>query len=163
MKIYPIKQHDDSACGPTAIEMVLKYFNISHSFKEISIISGYKKKGGLSNQELVHTLKKFDLDIREKSGARWSDLLNQNTKKKLIIVSWMLNGYIGHFSVVDSVGKHYIKLADPYSGTIRKMEKIMFMRLWMDYDDMWYPSKNTDIQLRWMCIVSKGKQKKNLI
>ena len=67
----------------------------------------------------------------------------------------MMLGYMGHFSVVEKVNKDFIELADPHTGKITKMKKIMFMRLWMDYDDMWYPIKNTDIQLRWMCVVSK--------
>lgn len=66
-----------------------------------------------------------------------------------------MSGYKGHFSVVENMSKDFIELADPDSGKINKMKKNMFMRLWMDYDNMWYPIKNTDIQLRWMCVVSK--------
>ena len=69
-------------------------------------------------------------------------------------------GYIGHFSVVEKVSKDSIILADPHDGKDVKMKKIVFMRLWMDYDDLWYPSKNTDIQLRWMCVVTKKNIKK---
>ena len=47
MKIKPIKQRDDSACGPTSIQMILNYFKIPYTFKEIAKVSGYKKKGGL--------------------------------------------------------------------------------------------------------------------
>jgi ABC-type bacteriocin/lantibiotic exporter with double-glycine peptidase domain len=157
MKISPIKQRDNSACGPTVVQMVLNYFGVRHSFKEIAAESQYKKKDGLSNTDLVHTLKKFNLDVKEKASARWDDLVRYNTEKNVVVVSWMLDGYIGHFSVVERVGKSFIKLADPHTGTVIKMDKIMFMRLWMDYDDMWYPKKNTDIQLRWMSIVSKKK------
>jgi hypothetical protein len=39
------------------------------------------------------------------------------------------------------------------------MEKIKFLRLWLDYEakgtDKWYPEKNSDIQLRWMVVASK--------
>lgn len=157
MKISPIQQRDGSACGPTVIQMALKYFGIKHSFRDIATVSAYKKKDGLSNTDLVDTLKKFNLTVKEKANAEWGDLVRYNNQKNVIIVSWMLNGYIGHFSVVESVGKKFIQLADPHAGSVVKMEKIMFMRLWMDYDDMWYPKKNTDIQLRWMGIVSKKK------
>ena len=157
MKISPIKQRDDSACGPTVIQMVLNYFGVRHTFKEIASISEYREKDGLSNADLVRTLKKFNLDVKERANARWGNLIRYNAEKKVIVVSWMLGGYIGHFSVVEKVGKNFIKLADPHTGTVVKMDKIMFMRLWMDYDDMWYPKKNTDIQLRWMGIVSKKK------
>lgn len=155
MKIHPIKQRDDSACGPTSIQMVAAYFGLPHSFETIAEISQYKKKEGLSNKDLVDTLQELGLIVREKANATWADLTRCNTVDKVIIVSWMKLGYIGHFSLVEKVSQHYITLADPENGKITKMDKTIFMRLWMDYDDMWYPAKNTDIQLRWMCVASK--------
>jgi len=155
MKISPIKQRDDSACGPTSIQMVLTYFGIPHTFEEIATISQYKKKDGLFNTDLVETLKKMGLHVKVHTSTRWSDLVRYNTTNNVIIVSWMMKGYIGHFSLVEKVGKDFIELADPDNGKIVKMEKMIFMCLWMDYDGMWYPAKNTDIQLRWMGVVSK--------
>jgi len=157
MKISPIKQRDDSACGPTTIQMILKYFGIQHSYKEVITVSKYKAEEGLSNKDIVNVFKKFNFNVKEKTNTQWSDLVCYNTRNNAIVVSWMLEGYIGHFSVVEKVSKNFIELADPHSGKIIKMGRIMFMRLWMDYDDIWYPIKNTDIQLRWMCIVSKKK------
>lgn len=125
--------------------MALKYFGIRHSFKDIATVSKYKKKDSLSNTDLVRTLRKFNLDVKEKASTWWSGLVRYKNQKNVITVSWMLDGYIGHFSVVEGVGKNFIKLADPHTGTVVKMEKIMFMRLWMNYDDLWYPKKNTDI------------------
>ncbi|MEO8637826.1 MAG: cysteine peptidase family C39 domain-containing protein [Candidatus Taylorbacteria bacterium] len=157
MKISPLKQRDESACGPTTIEMVLKYFNIKHSYKEIATVSKYKEEEGFSNTDIVYTLKKFDLNVKEKINTQWSDLAFYNKKNNVIILSWMLDGYIGHVSVLEKITKSHIYLADPHTGTTKKIQKIVFMRLWMDYDGMWYPVKNTDIQLRWMCVASKKK------
>ena len=155
MKIHPIKQPDSSACGPTSIQMTMRYFRIPHSFKEIGKVSGYKKKGGLTNIGLVFALQKLGLKTKTKNTTSWASLKKLNTNKHVIIVSWMMKGYIGHFSVVEKVGDNFIILADPDTGTFIRMQRKIFMRLWMDYDDLWYPVKNIDIQLRWMCIVSK--------
>lgn len=160
MKISPLKQQDESDCGPTCIYMAVKYFGLPYSFEEIAKISKYKKKEGLSNEDLVETLKQLGLSARTKANATWSDFARSNTTDNVIIVSWMKYGYMGHFSVIERVEKNHIYLADPEDSKIVKIKKIIFMRLWMDYDDMWYPSKNTDIQLRWMCIVSKKRRKK---
>ena len=157
MKISPIKQHDDSACGPTSIQMILNYFKVPYTFKEIVKVSGYKKKVGLYNKDLVKVIEKFGLSVQEKANSTWAELLRLNKPNNVIVVSWMMKGYIGHFSVVEKVSKNFIELADPYSGKIIKIGRVIFMRLWMDYDDIWYPIKNTDIQLRWMCVVSKKK------
>ncbi len=155
MKIKPIKQRDDSACGPTSIQMILNYFKVPYTFKEIAKVSGYKKKGGLYNKDLVNAIEKFGLNVQEKVNSTWADLARLNKPSNVIVVSWMMKGYIGHFSVVEKVNKDSIELADPESGKITKMKKIIFLRMWMDYEKGWYPVKNTDIQLRWMCIVSK--------
>lgn len=155
MKIKPIKQRDSNACGPTSIEMVTRYFNLPYSVKQISDVSKYKQREGLSNLELVETLEKLGFQVRTKFNSLWDDLKTYNTKENVIILSWMFKGYIGHFSVLQKVHKEHIYIADPHDGKTVKMNKIVFMRLWFDYDEMWYPEKNTDIQLRWMAIVSK--------
>lgn len=160
MKIFPIKQRDASACGPTSIQMVLTYFKIPNSFKRIGEVSQYKKRDGLSNNHLVETLREFHLTVREKNNTTWGDLRRSNTKNQVIIVSWMKKGYIGHFSVVEKVTDKYIVLIDPEEGKAQRMQKIVFMRLWMDYDGIWYPRKNSDIQLRWMSVVSISNKKK---
>lgn len=157
MKIQPFKQHDDSDCGPACLYMTAQYFDLPYSFEQIGKMSKYKQKKGLSNEDLVSTAQKLGLTVRSKMNAAWGDLMRSNTSKQIIIVSWMKYGYMGHFSIVERVDEKCIYLADPESGNIEKIEKIMFMRLWMDYDDVWYPAKNTDIQLRWMCIISKGR------
>ncbi|HET8575408.1 MAG TPA: cysteine peptidase family C39 domain-containing protein [Candidatus Paceibacterota bacterium] len=158
MKINPLKQPDDTACGPTSIQMIAEYFHTGHTFADIASVSEYIKKDGLSNADLLDTLSALGFSVRSKHDSVWSDLVRNNTSDKVIIVSWMLHGYIGHFSVVNSIDKNSITLAEPESGTLVTMEKIIFMRLWMDYDDLWYPVKSTDIQLRWMCTVTQKRK-----
>ena len=154
MKIHVRKQKDATACGPTCIKMTTDFFKLKHSLRQIEIVSQYKKKDGLTNEDLIETIRKLDLYVRVKTQARWSDLQKANKPDTVVIVSWMMDGYIGHFSVVERVSDHSVYLADPAKGKIIRLDKIMFMRLWMDYDDLWFPKKNTDIQLRWMAIVS---------
>lgn len=160
MKIPPLKQRDASACGPTCIQMVLAYFKVPNSFKKIAEVSQYKKRDGLSNEDLVETLRAFNMSVREKANTTWADLVRLNTPNKVIVVSWMKFGYIGHFSLIEKIDSHHVTLVDPQEGKHSKMQKIVFMRLWMDYDNLWYPHKNTDIQLRWMCVISKNGKKK---
>ena len=70
----------------------------------------------------------------------------------------MLNGYVGHYSVLDKVTSEHIYLADPEKSDIIKIPKFKFMRLWFDYEDIWYPQKTSDIQLRWLAVVKKSKE-----
>lgn len=155
MKFRPIKQSDVSACGPATIEVVANYFGIKTSKVSIKKIAKYNKKEGMSNSNIVDTLRLLNLKVVERANATWKDLEKLNSKKHALIVSWMLKGYIGHVSVVEKVTDTYIFLADSVEGKIIKLPKLVFLRLWMDYDDMWYPKKPSDIQLRWMALISK--------
>ena len=159
MKIKPLKQRDASACGPTCIEMVLRYFKVPHTVSEITRVTNYKKEGGVYNIQLVEALKKFGLKTKVYKNTKWEDLIKYNQKESVIVLSWMLEGYIGHLSVVEKVDEKHVYLAEPTTGKRVKMEKIKFLRLWLDYEakstDKWYPEKNSDIQLRWMVVVSK--------
>ena len=71
----------------------------------------------------------------------------------------MLDGFIGHVSVVEKVDEKFIHLAEPTTGQILKIEKIKFLRLWLDYEAKpevpMYPETKANIQLRWMCVATK--------
>jgi ABC-type bacteriocin/lantibiotic exporter with double-glycine peptidase domain len=159
MKIQAIKQRDASACGPTCIEMALKYFNIPHTVSKIAEVTNYKQREGMYNLDIVAALKAFGLKTKIRKNASWEDLKKENRKDTVVILSWMLDGYIGHVSVLERLDSKYIYLAEPTKGKTVKMEKIKFLRLWLDYEakgkGVWYPKKNSDIQLRWMVAVSR--------
>lgn len=157
MKIKVLKQKHSSGCGPTSIKMVTNYFGIKLPMKKIEEICGMWKEDGMGNHDLVNSLEKLGFSVHAQYNSTWEELVAQNTKDYVVIVSWMLKGYIGHFSVIDKINDKYIWLADPESGKIVKLEKNIFMRLWYDYDDIWYPEKNSDFKLRWMAVVSKKK------
>ena len=137
------------------IEMTARYFDAPLSVKKISDVTNYKKRGGLFNAQLVRALEKLTFNVEAGYDNTWGKLRSANTKDRVIIVSWMLKGYIGHFSVVDKVTKNHVYLAEPTEGVIIKMQKLVFLRLWFDFDPHWYPKKNTDIKLRFMAVVSK--------
>jgi len=160
MKVKPIKQRDASACGATCIEMTLKYFDIQHTVTDITKVTNYKKEGGLYNRQLERTLQHYGLKTKISRNTSWEKLVELNTEDSVIILSWMLDGYIGHLSVLDKVDKDHVYLAEPTTGEILKIGRVKFLRLWLDYeakeDIPMYPESKSNIQLRWMCVVSKA-------
>lgn len=155
MKIAPLKQPDEDACGPTCLLMVSDYFNLGFYFTDVKTLTNYQKEGGMSDVEMESTLKLLGLNAKLKTNTTWETLRKYNTADVVIIVSYMLEGYIGHFSVVNSVTDEAITLADPLTGTLRTYGKIHFLRLWMSYDEKWYPKKNIDITLRTICVAKR--------
>lgn len=157
MKIQPQKQPNSLACGPMCIYLVTKYFGGNITFSEIEKLTDYKKKEGVTDHDIVRTCKKLGYRAKRYLNSSWQDLKKHNTKDKVLIVSWMLNGYIGHVSIVDAVTKDAIYLIDTEKGERIKMEKMQFMRLWMEYDDLDWPRKSSDIHLRPLIVIEKGR------
>jgi ABC-type bacteriocin/lantibiotic exporter with double-glycine peptidase domain len=159
MKIKPIKQRDASACGPTCIEMALRYFGIIHTVKSLTEVTNYKQAGGMSNMQIAHSLQALGLKTKLHKNTSWESLIKLNAEGSVLIVSWMLEGYIGHVSVVEKVTDTHIFMAEPTTGKVTRVEKIKFLRLWWDYEaqdrDIWYPESKSDIQLRLTIIVTK--------
>ena len=159
MKIRPLKQRDSNACAPTCIEMALNYFDIPYTVKQIADITNYKKEGGMYNRQIISVLKTFGLKPKISKNTSWEKLQKSDSPDSVIIVSWMLDGYIGHVSVVEKVDGKYIYLAEPTTGQILKIERLKFLRLWLDYEAKaevpMYPESRSDIQLRWMVVITK--------
>jgi len=140
--------------------MTLKYFGIPHTVSDIAKVTNYKKEGGIYNKQLVSALQHYGLKTKVFKNVSWEQLMRLNTKDIVIVLSWMLDGYIGHISVLDKVDKNHIYLAEPTTGEILRIDKIKFLRLWLDYEAKtevpMYPKSKSNIQLRWMCVVSKS-------
>ena len=138
--------------------MALTYFAVPHTVKDIATLTDYKQDG-VSNNGLAAALKHYGLKTKVHKNTSWETLQEENTPDKVLIVSWMLDGYIGHVSVVEKVTDTHITLAEPTTGTHLKIEKIKFLRLWWDFEaqdrDIWYPETKADVQLRWLVAVSK--------
>lgn len=135
--------------------MALDYLKVPASQKQIDERSDYIAGDGMSNFDLVRTIQEFGVTTTQRNNLTWNELMELNSEGKVLIVSWMLKGYIGHFSVVDKVTDEYIFLAEPTEGKIIKLKNIIFMRLWMDYEDVDWPVENSDIQLRWVAVVER--------
>lgn len=83
-KITPIKQRDASACGPTSIEMTLKYFGVPHTgptvFEPQPSTTNYFKseKQWMINfrvkdlQTLITELRSKGITVEEKDG--WNSM-----------------------------------------------------------------------------------------
>ncbi len=148
MKIIAKKQPNSIACGPTSIFMVTRFFGDSITFKHIEQLSEYKKHDGMTDKQICALFNRIGYIAEHTVNTKWQDIKQFLDSGFAIIVSWMKDGYKGHVSVVQKISDTHIYLADPDVGKIIKIEKIKFMRLWMEYDDLWWPEKVSDINLR---------------
>ncbi len=154
-KVLPLRPPHARCCGPLCIKMAADYFGLPYSLSYIDRLTRSRERGGLTNDELLRTIRQLGLSVSSRRRASWQDLRKLNTRNRLIILAWMLEGYRGHFSVLDRTTAEHIYIADPEVGGIRRLPKQTFLRLWFDYDNIIYPRTLSDISLRWMAIVSE--------
>ena len=152
LHIKPIKQNTGYTCGPTCIAMLAKFYGVRVSWAKV-MRSCKIDRNGMSNDDLVRALRKLNFSVSKKSRNTWKDLRKNYHDRIPVVVAWMLHGYIGHFSIVVEVGKNHLVLADPDTGKHRRMPKEIFMRLWFDYDDIFFPKRAKKIHLRWGAVI----------
>lgn len=152
LPIPVLRQRNGFDCGPTCIAMVGRFYEAELSRWRIMRTCNIDRNG-MSNDDLVKAMKKLGFSTSARQRNSWKELRENYRQRLPQIIAWMMHGYIGHFSVVVEVGKNHVVLADPDTGRHRRILKPVFMRLWFDYDDVFFPRRAKDIHLRWAAVV----------
>ncbi|MEK7078010.1 MAG: cysteine peptidase family C39 domain-containing protein [Patescibacteria group bacterium] len=131
-----------SRCGPASLKIVLDYYGINLSEKKLVGLTRTTKKLGTNDKGIVNAAESlgFRTQIKNKSGL--DDIEKWLKKGVPVIVNWFTRGRSdysnsevadGHYSVVVGLDDKYIYLQDPEIGTMRKIEKDDFMKVWFDF------------------------------
>lgn len=151
LKIKPFKQKP-SACGPASLKMVLGYYGLKKSEKELIKLSSCTKTKGTKASGLLKAASHFGFDgfIRDFSDIK--DLKNYVVKKKIpVIVDWFSVDE-GHYSVVVDINKKNIYLQDPEIGRIKSLSINKFKTAWFDFPSP-YLKSNKDLIIRRMIVI----------
>ena len=151
-KIKPFRQ-SASFCGPASLKMVLQFYGIDKTEKELAKLSGATKGKGVEADGLVKAAKKLGLKAFYKDYCEIEDIRKYFKKKIPLIVDWF-SGNDGHYSVVVGIGKKNIFLQDPELGKIRKMGLEAFKRVWFDFPGNFLKAKR-ELVIRRLIIVHK--------
>jgi len=151
LKVKPFKQ-TTGFCGPASLRMVLGYFGIKKSEKELAKLSGCSKSKGVEAGNLLKVAKKLGLKGFIKDLAKTSDIRKYVLERKIpVIVDWFSVDE-GHYSVVVGVDNKNIYLQDPELGKVRKLKIQDFKRIWFDFPGKFLKSKNEIIIRRLIAI-----------
>ena len=118
-------------CGPASLKMVLSYYNINKSEKELAKLTK-TNKAGCSEKEIVKTAKSLGLKGKIKQKSTIKELKQLNKKGIPVIVDWFSPEEAGHYSVVVGFNKNNIFLADPHFGKIKQYNLDWFKERWYD-------------------------------
>lgn len=142
--LLPVKpfQETESMCGPASLKMVLGYYGVEKSEKELAKICKTTKDLGTSNKSLKEAAESLGFEVKMKDNSTFEDIKYWLDKKVPVIVDWFTRGRAdyddsdiadGHYSVVVGLDNSYIYLQDPELGHIRKIKKKDFMTVWFDF------------------------------
>jgi|SRR5680860_46251 len=129
-------------CGPASLKIVLMYYGIDASERDLANISGSTSDMGVDDAGLARAAKHFGFKVKIKNNSNFKDIEKWLDKGVPVIVDWFTRGRKdysdsevadGHYSVVSGLDDKYIYLQDPEIEKIRKIKKNDFMKVWFDF------------------------------
>jgi ABC-type bacteriocin/lantibiotic exporter with double-glycine peptidase domain len=144
-----------SFCGPATLKMILDFYGIHETEKNLAMIMKKDKEVGTEARDFLRAAKKFNLRFYMKDRASFSDIEKWLKKGVPPIVDWFTRGRTdysdadiadGHYSVVAGLDKNFIYLQDPEIGKMRKLKRDDFLKVWFDFDGKYISSKSLFIR-----------------
>ena len=143
LKIKPFQETlNASMCGPASLKIILDYYGLKKSEKELAKLCQYDKDLGVDDDKIKNTAEGLGFKVKIKNNSNFKDIENWLDKKVPVIVNWFTKGRQdysesevadGHYSVVTGLDEKHIYLQDPEIGKIRKLKRDDFMRVWFDF------------------------------
>lgn len=129
-------------CGPASLKIVLDYYGVEKSEKELVKLCRHDKDLGVNDEGIKKAAESLGFKVKIKNNSSFKDIEKWLDKKVPVIVNWFTKGRQdysesdvadGHCSVVAGLDEKYIYLQDPEIGRIRKIKRSDFMIVWFDF------------------------------
>jgi ABC-type bacteriocin/lantibiotic exporter with double-glycine peptidase domain len=131
MNLTPFKQ-SKGYCGPAVLKIVLDYYGIKKSEKELARLTKTRKTTGCSEKEMIKLAKDLGFKSYIKQNSNINELKKLSKKGIPVIVDWFSPEECGHYSVLAGFNKDSIILADPHFGKIVQHKITLFNERWFD-------------------------------
>ncbi len=119
-------------CGPACLKMVLHYYGVHKSEKELAAISGWTYRNGTPGEGIVRAARKLGFTAFITDNAQLVDIKRWIKKKVPVIVDWFSEDE-GHYAVVVGIDRDNIYFEDPQFGHLKAMRLDVFKRVWFDF------------------------------
>lgn len=156
-KLLNVKPFQETAgwCGPASLKMVLGYYGVRKSERELARLSGATRSQGVEAPALAKAARRLGFNALIKDRATLSDIKRFIKKGIPVIVDWFSNDD-GHYSVVVGITPRVIYLQDPEIGRVRAMDVKTFKRVWFDFPGDILRSKNAVILQRMLVVYPRA-------
>jgi ABC-type bacteriocin/lantibiotic exporter with double-glycine peptidase domain len=144
LKNFPLYEQSKGFCGPTSLRMVLEYYGIKKTEKELVKLSGATEKKGCNGRMILKTAGKLGFKARIKDNFNIEEIKKLVKRKIPVIVNWWPGeSDDGHYSVIIGFNSRII-MAEPITGKLRRINSKEFEDRWFDY----YANSKTRIKRR---------------
>jgi predicted double-glycine peptidase len=129
-------------CGPASLKILLSYYGVDKSERELAKLCGTKKDLGTDDWGIKKAAESLGFKVKIKNNSSFKDIEKWIDNETPVIVNWFTRGRIdytdsdvadGHYSVVCGLDDKNIYLQDPEIGSLRKLDKEDFMAVWFDF------------------------------
>lgn len=131
-----------SMCGPASLKMVLAYYGIDRTEKDLAQLCKTDTDLGTSAESIKEAAESLEFTVEVKNDSTFEDIQLWLDKKVPVIVNWFTRGRVdypesavpdGHLSVVVGLDNDYIYIQDPEIGKLRQIAREDFMKVWFDF------------------------------
>lgn len=129
-------------CGPASLKIVLDYYGVQRSEKEIVERCERDSRLGTNDVSIKKAAKSYGFNVEIKNKASFTDIQKWLNREVPVIVNWFTRGRSdyndsevsdGHYSVVMGLDSKNIYLQDPEIGAKRIIKRDDFLRVWFDF------------------------------
>ena len=166
VRLLPVKPFQETLhggyCGPASLKIVLGYYGVQRSEREIAERCGRNSELGTNDISIKRAAKSYGFNVEIKNKASFSDVQKWLNKEVPVIVNWFTRGRKdygnsevpdGHYSVVAGLDNKFIYLQDPEIGKMRKIKRYDFMRVWFDFTGDYI--KSGELIIRQIIVIHK--------
>ncbi len=131
-----------SMCGPASLKIVLAYYGMNKSERELYELCGTDSDLGTNDQGLKSAAEHLGFEVTIKNNSSYEDIDYYLKKDIPVIVDWFTRGRRdysdsnvcdGHYSVVSGLDSQNIYLQDPEIGGERIIDREDFLTVWFDF------------------------------
>jgi len=146
MELLDVKSFQETLnsgmCGPASLKMVLSYFRVEKTEKELAELCQTDADLGTDAASLRRAAESLGFNVEIKNQSTFDDVQEWLDKKVPVIANWFSKGRSdydessvadGHYSPVVGLDEQYIYLQDPEIGGLRKITRDDFLRVWFDF------------------------------
>ncbi len=133
IKVPYFKQDTNYSCGPTSVQMILRYFRIVNSENDLIKKLKTENQKGTSQKKIIEIFQKNHLFCYTNNNSSIEEIKNFLKRKLPVLVNYVdKEKKEGHFAVIIGIKEEKIILNDPWYGEDFEIDISEFKNRWRD-------------------------------